>query len=149
MTPELENKLYQRFPNLFVDRSLPMTQTCMCWGIETGDGWFKILWDLCEKLEKFKGLRFVQVKEKFGGLRVYYNFESEHRTIKSYRLFLRGLNSRTKRKIKREYKTIDYLIDEAEKVAWKTCEYCGSELELEKDGEGYWIAKSCRKCKVK
>lgn len=151
MTPELENKLYQRFPNLFVERSLPMTQTCMCWGIGTGNGWFQILWNLCEKLEKFKGLRFTQVKEKFRGLRVYYNYEPRpYRLGRVQRIFVRGLNARAKRKLNRRYKTIDYLIGEAEEMAFKICQYCGNGLELEKDEEeGYWTVKACRKCKVK
>jgi hypothetical protein len=43
MNKELEEQLYNKYPKLFKERSLPMTQTCMCWGIECGSGWFDIL----------------------------------------------------------------------------------------------------------
>lgn len=140
MKLELQNKLFQRFPNLFIERNLPMTQTCMCWGIETGNGWFNLIWNLCGKLEKFKGLRFTQVKEKFGGLRVYYDFEPKR--------FFRGLNAKQKRKFKRQYKTIDYLISEAERIAFETCQYCENKLETRyNEDEAYWFAKKCENCK--
>jgi hypothetical protein len=51
-------------------------------GFEHGDGWFDILWRLCEDLEPLVaeieaagGPKFevLQVKEKFGGLRFYVN----------------------------------------------------------------------------
>ena len=32
MKQELEEKLYTKYPKLFKERGLPMTQTCMCWG---------------------------------------------------------------------------------------------------------------------
>jgi hypothetical protein len=38
MNKELEEQLYNKYPKLFKERSLPMTQTCMCWGIECGSG---------------------------------------------------------------------------------------------------------------
>lgn len=68
-----------------------MSQTCMCWGIETGDGYYGILDHLCYALSNifstgfYVGDEFVsveppqvfadQVKEKFGSLRFYYHIE--------------------------------------------------------------------------
>lgn len=51
MRKELQNKLFDDFPLLYGDRTKPMTQTCMCWGICTGDGWYDIIRELSEKLE--------------------------------------------------------------------------------------------------
>ena len=31
------------YPKMMVNRNLHMTETCMCWGFECGDGWFQIL----------------------------------------------------------------------------------------------------------
>lgn len=138
MNFDFQNKLFQRFPNLFIERSLPMTQTSMCWGIETGNGWFDIIWNLCENLEKFKGLRFSQVKEKFKSLRIYFQYDPK--------IPLRGLNARQRRNIKRQYKMIEYLIREAEKRSFKTCEICGNALGLELDRNDFWITKDCENC---
>jgi hypothetical protein len=124
MNKELEDKLYEDFPELFQEHTLDMTQTCMCWGIECGDGWEQIIRQMCEllsrkicttaekkqkfpyqynlevwlynkcrKIEKWLklpynslykakfdrydrfpgfGVKFTQIKEKFGTLRIYY-----------------------------------------------------------------------------
>ena len=34
MKQELEEQLYKKYPKLFGERNLPMTQTCMCWGCD-------------------------------------------------------------------------------------------------------------------
>lgn len=139
MDVEKQNEFFKRFPNLFIERNLPATQTCMCWGIDVGNGWFDLLWKLCEKLEKFNGLVFTQVKEKLGGLRVYYRLESKSR------LFFRGINSKSKRKIKRRYKTIDYLIGQTERMSFKICEFCGKTADSK--SKGYWDPTSCETCR--
>ena len=50
MEAELEEKLYKKYPKLFVERNLPMTQTCMCWGLECSRGWFSILNNMCHTI---------------------------------------------------------------------------------------------------
>jgi hypothetical protein len=138
---EKQDKFFKRFPDLFIERNLPATQTGMCWGIDTGDGWFDLLWGLCERLETFKGLRFTQVKEKFGGIRVYYRLESKPQS------FFCGLNSRSKRKIRREHKRINYLIEQAENTSYKICEFCGKNADGKSNG--YWDPTSCEDCRNK
>lgn len=51
MSPELEKKLFDKYPKIFAQRKLPMTQTAMCWGIETGDGWYNIIDQLCRQIQ--------------------------------------------------------------------------------------------------
>lgn len=60
MTPELDKKLVKRFPVLYQDRNSPMTQTCMCWGFDCGDGWFEILWQLSLAIEEELGYSWLQ-----------------------------------------------------------------------------------------
>ena len=60
----------------------------------------------------------VQVKEKFGGLRFYTNFETEY---------------------------ISALIDMAESMSYRTCEECGTTKDAEPRGGG-WIQTLCEKC---
>jgi hypothetical protein len=43
MKAELQQKLYEKYPKIFVQKDLPMSQTAMCWGIDCGDGWFWLL----------------------------------------------------------------------------------------------------------
>ena len=67
---------------LFIMRNKPMSETCMCWGLEVSDAWLETIDELCKKLEALNymyyqkfGVRIQadQVKEKFGGLRYYYS----------------------------------------------------------------------------
>jgi hypothetical protein len=48
---EKDDYLCTTYPELFVERNLPMQQTCMCWGFECGDGWFNILNALCSNIQ--------------------------------------------------------------------------------------------------
>lgn len=98
MNQELQEKLYKKYPNLYKQKDLPMTQTCMNWGICTGDGWYSLIDELSSKLEPL-GIEAVQVKEKFGTLRFYINQGNEE----VYRL-----------------------IYNAEEKSGKTCEDCGN-----------------------
>ena len=97
MREELQNKLYEQFPKLYAQKDLDMQQTCMCWGICCGDGWYNIIEGLSKKLEPL-GVEAVQVKEKFGALRFY---------------------------LDRYNDTASELIRKAEAKSIKTCEVCG------------------------
>ena len=98
----LDAYLCKRFPKLLAQRYLPMTETCMCWGFDCGDGWFHLLLTTCialqghidarereitdyeryvaegEKLDYPKPtpvpqVVFHQVKEKFARLEIYHH----------------------------------------------------------------------------
>ena len=68
MKEELEDKLYGSFASLFPNS--------LTYGIECEDGWFELIFNLCEQL-KDENIEVTQIKEKFGTLRFYYNFESD------------------------------------------------------------------------
>ena len=79
MRRDLEEDLYSNFPILFEHRYLPPNETCMHASIEIGSGWYGILRQLCLEINGIvthQGLnpndyQFVQIKEKFGTLRIY------------------------------------------------------------------------------
>ena len=50
MTPELQNSLYERYPKIFRQKDMSIQETCMCWGICTGDGWYDIINMLCNAI---------------------------------------------------------------------------------------------------
>jgi len=124
MDKKLQNKIFKRFDYMFRERKLPMSQTCMCWGITTGNGWYDLLWKLCEDIEKElkkdievkKEFAFTQVKEKFATLRAYYNGGTEK---------------------------IETLICKAEQKSAVTCEICG---KPGKQCGGAWVKTLCKKC---
>jgi len=121
MQKELEQKLVERWPMWFNVRG-DRRQNRMADGFCHGDGWFEILWRLCEALaplvaaaEKQTGRPFevLQVKEKLGGLRFYVN----HRTD-----------------------AICERITAAELESMRTCEVCGQPGTRRM---GNWIRTLC------
>lgn len=122
---EFEAKLANAFPQLYVDMWGDKRATCMYWGIETGAGWQKLIWELSDKLstcidkmpeEQKVNCKARQVKEKFGGLRFY---------------------------IQGETKEMEKLIEEAEALSLETCEDCG---EPGKPNDKGWIRTQCSSC---
>lgn len=84
MKDVLERKLYKRFKffkswNVKKQDFFRVKNGTI--GAACGDGWFKLIWELCEhielelKLRKIKGANFhvTDIKEKFGQLRFYCN----------------------------------------------------------------------------
>jgi hypothetical protein len=122
MRKELEQRLVERWPTWFNIKG-DIKDTAMARGFEHDDGWFDILWRLCEELEplvaEFEqagGQKFevLQVKEKFGGLRFYVNCRKEG-----------AIRQR-----------IGIAVDES----FRTCEICGQPGTLREDS---WIKTLC------
>ena len=151
----------ERFPILFQNKDKPMTETCMCFGIECPKGWYYILEQLCNELE-YSNLDYVakwgmaivaeQVKEKFGTLRFYFDvrnvdsngkIDNEHQNCK-----LNDVQS----KIVSEhiYMFAQHLINEAEHMTEETCADCGIPLTPDNKVETKgWISYICNKCNEK
>lgn len=51
MKQEHDEYLCKTFPRMFVNRHAPMTETCMCWGFDCGDGWYNIIRALCGNIQ--------------------------------------------------------------------------------------------------
>ena len=65
MKAELQRKIFEKYPKIFGDRTKPMTETCMCWGLEVGDGWYNLIDILCEALT-YTYTTSVEVDEEDG-----------------------------------------------------------------------------------
>jgi hypothetical protein len=124
MKKELAKTLVEKYPDALSEYGGDMTKTCMAWGFECGEGWFKILEELCEKVGNIPGFKFAQVKEKFGMLTIYYD----------------GPDTEEDQKIVRA------AIDEAEDKSLNTCEMCGEPGKRHNDGG--WLSVECKKCKA-
>jgi hypothetical protein len=66
----MKNELYVKYPSLFRQTNLPSSESCMHWGIQTGDGWLPIIERLCELIKDIPGVEFSEIKEKFGRLSI-------------------------------------------------------------------------------
>ena len=79
MKDELEQQLVAKFPALFKGQDKPPTESFMCFGCECSDGWFDLIYNACacianhlKNRPECPPVEFTQIKEKFGGLRLYY-----------------------------------------------------------------------------
>lgn len=145
MSPELDNKLCSKYPELFRNRNDSPELTAMCWGFDCADGWYSLIESICEylmgdvirlrnridsvfyteeakeqmKLELIEAEKnipvVVQVKEKFGGLRFYVHGATE--------------------------KQFDY-IHFAEHLSYRICEDCGAMKDVMSYNIG-WIKTLC------
>lgn len=142
METDLQNTLKEKYPHMFQNCDKTPMQSCMAFGIECGDGWYQIISDLCflinqhenniESQNKYKTsqdpefepesytkVTFDQIKEKFGGLRVYFSGGDE---------YVRGV------------------VSMAESVSYRVCEVCGNKGKANKGG---WIMVLCEECDKK
>jgi hypothetical protein len=125
MDSDLEHTLYSQFPKIFANRhNDPYDILNDRWlGLEIDNGWYVLLYSLCYKIQNYidydyngsiEQVKFTQVKEKFGDLRIYYVGGDR---------FVEGLVSMT------------------EAISHKTCEKCGVPGKLRT--ERYWLKVLC------
>ena len=149
----------ERFPILFQNRTKPMTETCICFGIECPIGWYHILEQLCTVLEFYNmeftknyGIAIVadQVKEKFGTLRFYYTV----RDVDGNGMAVNDIDELSEADENRKYiakehleMLADQIINEAEDLTYDTCAKCGIPLDKNNKVETKgWIIYLCKEC---
>jgi hypothetical protein len=135
MDQELQNQLFEKYPEIFSNRLKSPTESCMSMGIECGNGWYDLINSICQIVESLNknikdrnrliagnnetiiDFKFDQIKEKFGGLRAYYSGGND---------YIRGL------------------VTMAETMSYKICEVCGNKGKPSKSG---WISTLCDGCR--
>lgn len=78
MTEEKQKQIIADYPEFFKGIGKSPQESCLAFGLECEDGWFNIIETCCAlikhhyKNKKDIDFEFLQVKEKFGTLRLYY-----------------------------------------------------------------------------
>jgi hypothetical protein len=146
MHPLNDEYLTKTYPTLFRDRHGDIRSTCMCWGFEVADGWFRIIDDACKQLEwlnkEFPEIVIIadQIKEKYGTLRFYKHVEragevDEHDST-----------SVERERLVHIFDIANCITDYAEHRSECICENCGSQsAKLRTDG---WYRTLCDKCEA-
>lgn len=169
MTLELQKQLFEKYPVFFRDKDKSPQETCMCWGVEFDNGWYKIFDDLCAYLsrlseheillrlkDEFKdegkhgyiyvkqpSISFTQVKEKYGTMRVYWmgNGIENYDELKDK---LHDIDD-IEKQVKRYYDRIEQAIDFTEFLSSKICEECAAPGKVYTNG---WYMTRCKRCIV-
>lgn len=110
MDDEKSSALYRRFPAL---------KGIEHHGMAIGNGWHDLLEQLLLDIERLNptGFKILQIKEKFGGLRFYFQVNPEFQDA------------------------VNEMVAQAERVAEATCEVCGEPGELRVDRP--WLKTLC------
>jgi hypothetical protein len=90
----------------------------MAWGFMCGEGWYPLIYECLDKLQAIEdrdklGLEITEIKEKFGGLRIYTSYSTDE---------------------------IEEAIQKAEEESYITCEICGKPGKL-KEENGWWMTR--------
>jgi hypothetical protein len=126
MSPEKEEELKSKYPHIFNQKHFYF---------DCGDGWYDLINTLCHGAQEHINwtvkamhnnnnkfcpqITAVQVKEKFGSLRFYYDGGDD---------YIRGM------------------VSFAESMSAKTCENCGEKATVKTNG---WIKNLCSPCAEK
>jgi hypothetical protein len=135
MDQELQNQLFEKYPNLFINKDKTPRESCMSFGIECNSGWFDIISSVCWMIKQHEDndrwqtefkqktdpdykseyfpVKFDQIKEKYGGLRIYFSGGDDY---------------------------VEGLVSMTEAISYKTCEVCGDKGECNKSG---WFTTLC------
>jgi len=127
MTEKSWDTLYEKYPDLFANKDKTPMESCMAFGIECNIGWYDIISSVCYRIKQYEKnkksdyypVTFDQIKEKWGGLRIYYIGGDD---------YIRGV------------------VDMAEEMSYKICERCGCPGSPNKQG---WIMTLCDNCRGK
>jgi phosphoribosyl-dephospho-CoA transferase len=151
MKDEMEKQLYDKYPMLFRQKDLSAQETCMCWGISCGQGWYKIIDEACEKLttlakEENVVIEFAQVKEKFAGLRLYLEIIQDGKQDREVVIDFMSPSGEVNTLMKSPKETIwqkaHEITRKAEELSYQTCDICGEPGEPRQGG---WIVTRCDK----
>jgi len=97
MKKEHDEYLCKVYPKMMVNRNLHMTETCMCWGFECGDGWFQILNQLMGNIQ-----HHIDWKEKQRKWAMEYNEMVAQAKAGNFDLFEEAHKSLTNKEYKNE-----------------------------------------------
>jgi Archaeal TRASH domain len=126
MTPEKEKEIVRNTPNLFYNKSRDLSDLPInLFGIDCEDGWASLIRESLEKIDKIASksgypTRVVQIKEKYGELRIYLDTETDE---------------------------MSEICLQATLSSRKVCEMCGNPGVLKEKNR--WYYTSCEDCDLK
>lgn len=134
MKKELQQKLFDDFPELFSRRHMTKKESLMSYGINVGDGWYEIIYNLCLTIQNRINSKKVE-KEKSDQRLQNEIFELELTAHLPYK----DINQIYVEQIKSKFERLCFYLDEyncdsyilgairlAENMSLTVCQECGS-----------------------
>ena len=153
MRRELDEELCRKYPLIFKNRNAPMTETCMCWGFECGDGWFNIIDVLCGLLYA----DYTRAKERYEAVKQYYETDGKFpweggkeitpEMLEELRdkMVMEEMKVPVASQVKEKFGGLRFYVEQAtdehfnyisfaENMSYRTCEQCGAPGKLYTQG---------------
>lgn len=112
-----------------------------CVSAEVGAGWAPLLRPPLQALKALGG-KLAQVKQKFGGLRIYWNPPDElHAQYREW--YDSGKNGPDPLESNPLYVAVKTAVFDAETQSWRTCERCGKDLGVPKAPSHRTLCAEC------
>lgn len=146
MDQELQNQLFDKYPQFFTNKDKGIQSSCMTWGCECGNGWYEILASLCWMIRQHEDNKRWQKEwiekqkkdiQESMGLKIegeepdYFpvKFDQIKEKYGGLRIYFSGGD---------DY--VEGLVSMAEAISYKICEVCGNKGECNKSG---WFSTLC------
>ena len=163
MRKELDEALCAKYPLIFKDRHENMQHTAMCWGFETGDGWYNIIDTLCGLLTSDYSnakSQYEYIKDKVGQPKYGYKADGspsgdlitqEQIDARKTKMEEEALKVPVASQVKEKFGGLRFYVQAAtdkhyqyisfaESMSYRTCEQCGSPGKTYTDG---WHTTLC------
>lgn len=155
MNGNLQEQIYKKYPEIFLQKDLDMQQTCMCWGLECGDGWYLIIDTLCSSIQNFinrhKGdqQRYADLLKESTSEHASFYAKELNQLIENPVLQVQATQVKEKYGSLRFYingshPVLDAYIEFAESMSEITCELCGNPGTM---NDGGWLQVRCEEHK--
>lgn len=162
MSPSLDKYLCEKYPKIFADRCKSPQETCMCWGVDTGNGWFFLIDSLCSSIQNhvnnpdykpaktFKNYikkPLIWICDKFH----WYKIRPSLDYVNVPRIQVVADQIKSKYSGLRFYyhggdDIIDGMVRLAEELSYCICENCGIMNETVMRNQAGWIETLCTNC---
>jgi len=151
MKKELDEALCAKYPLIFRDRHENMQVTCMCWGLDCGDGWYNIIDVLCGMLTsnyREAEYHYKSIKDKLsmgrwpGATKL---VTQEDIDIARSKMEEEAMKVPVATQVKEKFGGLRFYVDGstdkhdnyisfAESMSYQTCEKCGAPGKIYTDG---------------
>lgn len=152
MDKQLQDYLYNKYPVLFSNNTKSMQETCMCWGIATGNGWALLIDKLCNQITNY-------IKNQHENVDWYNKYEKEHKEngVERPKSAMEKIPEVKFDQLKEKFSTLRVyysggnenirgMVDFAESLSGRICEECGKfDNTVGKTTKG-WIHTICKSC---
>lgn len=165
MRQELQDKLYQKYPEIFCQKDLPSNVSPMGIGISCGDGWYDIIDTLCNLISnhvdwKRRTFNLVTLCNSCGGFLGKPGTAIRKMNEENHKCPISSQSDKNFKceavQVKEKFGGLRFYVEGAdeqirgmiamaESMSFRTCESCGSTTDVTRS-PGFWIKYRCSKC---